>query len=117
MAKNCNGNGGGASSSPANPDSIVIVKVKGPLVGHVSFCKWEAFFLFVSQDGELLRFKSDLNNPIKDVLVTYCKNRSLDFKLMRFIIDQKDFDYRKTPAQLGLKNNDLIVGLMTTDGG
>ncbi|CAN1140759.1 Small ubiquitin-related modifier 5 [Linum perenne] len=98
MAKNCNGNGGGASSSPANPDSIVIVKVKGP-------------------DGELLRFKSDLNNPIKDVLVTYCKNRSLDFKLMRFIIDQKDFDYRKTPAQLGLKNNDLIVGLMTTDGG
>ncbi|CAN0824453.1 Small ubiquitin-related modifier 5 [Linum grandiflorum] len=70
-----------------------------------------------SQDGDKLHFKANCNAPIRSVLDLYCREKFVDLTVLRFVIDGKDFDYRKTPVQLGLKDNDLIVVLMYNGGG
>ncbi|CAL1373286.1 unnamed protein product [Linum trigynum] len=69
------------------------------------------------QDGEVLHFKVNIHKPIKKLLVSYCQKKLLDLKLLTFLINQRDFDHRKTPAELGLKDRELIVVVMTNYGG
>ncbi|WCJ33187.1 hypothetical protein M5689_014563 [Euphorbia peplus] len=70
-----------------------------------------------AQDGEKHGYRINKHNTVIKLLHAHCKNKDLNFKMVNFLLEGERFDYKKTPAQLKLKDGSVIDCLLPVAGG
>ena len=59
-------------------------------------------------DGSCCVFRMNKHNKLKKLMSTYCRNRKLDFQVMRFRFDGERVNGEQTPEELEMEDEDSI---------
>ncbi|KAH3761044.1 E3 ubiquitin-protein ligase parkin [Pelomyxa schiedti] len=71
----------------------------------------------VAQDGTEVFFKIKKNTQLKKLMDAYCQRQAISPHAIRFLYDGERLQPDRTPAQLGLEDNDIIDAMLTQTGG
>ncbi|KAG5588518.1 hypothetical protein H5410_048952 [Solanum commersonii] len=70
-----------------------------------------------SQDGSITILSVSPDMVMKRVFLTYCREKLIDWKTVRFVLDGKRISPAKTIDELGLKDGDKIDAMFSQNGG
>ncbi|KAK6794298.1 hypothetical protein RDI58_007751 [Solanum bulbocastanum] len=70
-----------------------------------------------SQDGSIVIFNVSPDTILKKIFMIYCKKKQMDYKIVRFLFDEKRVSPTKTIDINRLKNGDQIIVVLHQDGG
>ncbi|VFQ79265.1 unnamed protein product [Cuscuta campestris] len=68
-------------------------------------------------DGIRTHVKCKRDIMLKEVLLAFCERKQIDYKDISFFYDGKRLPVRKTPLQLGMKDDDTIEAFRPVHGG
>ncbi|XP_052176723.1 small ubiquitin-related modifier 2-like [Diospyros lotus] len=73
--------------------------------------------LVTAQDGREIFYKIYGETKMKKLMTHYCTRRGLQYETVRFLIDGKKVDPKKTANQLELEDGDSIDAMLEQLGG
>ncbi|KEG12684.1 small ubiquitin protein [Trypanosoma grayi] len=83
------------------------VKAEAPLVS----------IKVVNADGAEMFFKIKTGTQLKKLIDAYCKKQGISRSSVRFLFDGSPIDESKTPADLGMEDDDVIDAMVEQTGG
>ncbi|XP_075504037.1 small ubiquitin-related modifier 2-like [Primulina tabacum] len=72
---------------------------------------------FKAQDGTEAYYKFNADTKLQKLLVSYCKENSLEYKDLRFLYQGKRLAANRTPAELDMHDEDEIDVMLHQHGG
>ncbi|XP_073300015.1 small ubiquitin-related modifier 2-like [Primulina huaijiensis] len=72
---------------------------------------------FKAQDGTEVYYKFNADSKLQKLLITYCKENSLEHKDVRFLYNGKRLVANQTPAELDMHDEDEIDVMTHQHGG
>lgn len=64
------------------------------------------------EDGGLRVYRVGTHAHLKKLMLDYCQRRNLEYGTLRFIFKGRFLSLRQTPAQLMMKDDDIIEAVM-----
>lgn len=71
----------------------------------------------VNQEGSEVQFKIKKATPLKKLTDAYCQRQGVSFDSVRFLYDGNRLNIEKTPADLGMEDDDIIDAALEQTGG
>ncbi|KAG8369649.1 hypothetical protein BUALT_Bualt14G0035600 [Buddleja alternifolia] len=70
-----------------------------------------------SQDGDKVYYQVRRDKKIQNLLLTYCKDKHLDYNVVAFLHYGQKIKATSTPNELGIENEDEIDAMFHQTGG
>ncbi|RAL48250.1 hypothetical protein DM860_005674 [Cuscuta australis] len=107
-------------SDDTEEDEIIVIHSEDDAVDVVPVRDRKDVINLESQkdnDGIWTHVKCRRDIMLKEVLLAYCERKQIDYKDISFVYDGKRLPVRKTPLQLGMKDDDTIEAFRPVHGG